>query len=191
MPTISVDQVLVRNRANFFQQAGKLVGGQEPFSEFGFGVGERQAMVCSEAYFLLNNWYKQVRLQSVEEPTKNSKIAAFEVFAIAIVCPFRPANPPPVPNSVTMLANPIFAMRCACATMNDFSFNKRGFAYKDRFYQGIRNLSFRPLENYLDETISNRRNLFEPFKLEISRSELVQLEDKINMFEVLEQISDH
>jgi hypothetical protein len=181
----SIPQERIDRRAKFFFEIGEQVKNSKPLSAVGPTFDFQSAECLAEAYFLLSEAFKPVRIQEGHKTTK-PKIAALTCAAVAMVNPFHFDNPD-FENLVIRYANPILAMHLACGII-DHPFHKRSFDERRRIYSQILGMGFTCLDEFIaDRKAGTPKDLAE-YKIALNRGEMREIENLVNLFTVYEQM---
>lgn len=176
---IRVNLERVRPRADFFVEAASVVCEREPYSRYGFTLTRRNAEYLAECYFLLNDAYKAHRSRDGHK-TLPSKIAAMTSLVVAVLNPLRPSKPPNKPNSDTLYANPMFAVRVAQSILGH-DYIHCPFSRVKPFYDQFRNVNLPSLEPYI-LSIRRGREVGEEYCIELSSPEIALIDNRILLF---------
>lgn len=183
MTVFQIDVQKVRQRADFFLvEAGQLCA-QARFAQYGFALSDENAMYLSEAYFLVNEAYKE-RRQNEGHKTQPPKIAAITAAVIGMVNPLRPAAPPQAATKETTYANPLFALRAAC-TIVDHPIHKRPWEQRMWFCDQTRLDRLECLDSYLELVRAGKRTIGDLFDISLSDADLARIEGRFSFYAVL------
>ena len=187
MGTYTIPVERVRRRADFFLVEAELLCATPLLRTCGFQLRPEFAEATAEAYFLLNEAYKSQRMMGDATRTQDPKIAAMTCIAIGVLNPLRPAQVPDPQPPILQYANPMLAMRCASHIVNH-PFEGRPFEECARFYDSVRRLQLPSLNQYIRDVRVGARNVGDPFKIDLSFDEIREIENKVSLFTVLQEL---
>jgi hypothetical protein len=173
----------VRQRADFFVAEAQQQCSTPRFAQYEFGLSRENAELLAEAYFLVNEAFKE-RRQEPGRRTQPPKIAAITCVVVATLNPLRPKRPPASATVETLYANPMFAMRLGCSIVGH-PFHRRSWVEHMWFCDGLRSLSMPCLHRYIEAARNETRVLGAPYELDLSSDELRHIESRVGLFTVL------
>lgn len=189
MPIFQADEAKCLKRKDFLiSRLGDLQSGNfdSLFNEY--EVHDEHAMATVEAYFLLHDAYKHKRKIPQDHKTEYSKVAAFTAIAIGFLCPLRNKTPHRDSDPQDAMINPMFGVRLGLQRVGS-TLETLSHEEQDRIYQGFRNFQFPVLDRFFNDLRTGRRQLFDPFEIELSAQENIYIEDKITIFALCERLS--
>lgn len=184
MPEFQIPIERVERRAKYFRDRLSALSHQTDFSRYlRYQIDDDLALATAELYWLVNYAYKRKRNISHHHWTEHSKVAAFTAVSICSNQLLRRADHHELPEPTDFLANPMFAVRCACDRIKT-PLNQLGFEETDRIYQGFLDLTFSFGDRYF-ELLKAGHQLGSKIELALTASDMRLLEDKITIFHLL------